>query len=40
MEKGKMLDVFLSGYYGGRKKSLFCIAVNLLDLQELRKKKW
>ncbi len=37
IEKAKILDVFLSGYNDGRKKTLFCVAVNLLDLQELRK---
>lgn len=36
MEKGKILDIFLSGYNDGRKKTFFCVAVNLLDLQELR----
>lgn len=36
VEKIKILDVLLSGYNDGRKKTLFCVAVNLLDLQELR----
>lgn len=36
VEKTKILDVLLSGYNDGRKKTLFCVAVNLLDLQELR----
>ena len=35
-EKIKILDVLLSGYHDGRKKTFFCVAVNLLDLQELR----
>ena len=35
-EKAKMLEVFLSNYNDGRKKTLFCIAVNLLELQELQ----
>lgn len=36
MEKIKILDVLLSGYNDGRKKTLFCVAVNLLNLQELK----
>ena len=28
-EKVRILDMFLSGYNDGRKKTLFCIAVNL-----------
>lgn len=28
--------MLLSGYNDGRKKILFCIAVNILDLQKLR----
>ena len=35
-EKARILDVFLAGYNDGRKKTLFCVAVNLLDLQELQ----
>ena len=35
-EKSKILEVFLSGYNDGRKKTLFCVAVNLLDLQDLQ----
>lgn len=35
-EKIKILDILLSGYNDGRKKTLFCVAVNLLDLQELK----
>ena len=33
---GRILDMLLSGYNDGRKKTLFCIAVNLLEIQELR----
>lgn len=36
MEKTKILDILLSGFNDGRKKTLFCTAVTLLDLQELR----
>ena len=36
MEKIKILDILLSGYNDGRKKTHFCVAVNLLNLQELR----
>ena len=36
MEKMKILDILLSGYNDGRKKTLFCVAVNLLNLQELK----
>ncbi|MCI9575837.1 MAG: DUF3795 domain-containing protein [Clostridiales bacterium] len=36
MEKTKILDVLLSDFNDGRKKTLFCVAVNLLNLQELR----
>ena len=35
-EKVKILNILLSGYNDGRKKTLFCVAVNLLELQELR----
>ena len=28
--------MLLSGYNAGRKKTLFCVAVNLLELQELQ----
>lgn len=35
-EKTKILDILLSGYNDGRKKTLFCVAVNLLELQELQ----
>ena len=36
MEKARILDVLLSNYNDGRKKTLFCVAVNLLELQELQ----
>ena len=36
LEKIKILDILLSGFNDGRKKILFCTAVTLLDLQELR----
>ena len=35
-EKTKILDVLLSNYNDGRKKTFFCVAVNLLDIHELR----
>ncbi|MCU0080193.1 DUF3795 domain-containing protein [Extibacter muris] len=36
VEKTKILDMLLSGFNDGRKKTLFCTAVNLLDLQKLQ----
>lgn len=36
LEKIKILDILLSGFNDGRKKTLFCAAVTLLDLQELQ----
>lgn len=36
LEKIKILDILLSGFNDGRKKTLFCVAVTLLDLQELQ----
>lgn len=36
VEKTKILDMLLSGFNDGRKKTLFCTAVNLMDLKELR----
>ena len=36
LEKIKILDILLSGFNDGRKKTLFCTAVTLLDLLELR----
>ena len=36
VEKARILDVLLSSYNDGRKKTLFCLAVNLLELQELQ----
>lgn len=35
-EKVRILDTLLSRYNDGRKKTLFCAAVNLLELDELR----
>ena len=35
-EKANILGIFLSQYNDGRKKTLFCVAVNLLELQELQ----
>lgn len=36
MEKRSTLDRLLTGYNDGRKKTLFCLAVNLLELDDLR----
>ena len=36
MEKTKILDILLSDFNDGRKKTLFCTAVSLLDLQDLQ----
>lgn len=36
MEKVKILNILLSRYNDGRKKALFCVAVNLLDVRELQ----
>lgn len=35
-EKANILEVLLSNYNDGCKKTLFCVAVNLLELQELQ----
>ena len=35
-EKACILDILLAHYNDGRKKTLFCVAVNLLELQELQ----
>lgn len=35
-EKMEILSELLSGYNDGRRKTLFCVAVNLLELPELR----
>ena len=35
-EKANILEILLSNYNDGRKKTLFCVAVNLLELQELQ----
>lgn len=37
VEKAKILDFLLSNYNDGCKKALFCVVVNLLNLQELQK---
>ena len=37
MEKRSILDRLLAGYNDGRKKTLFCLAVNLLELDDLRR---
>lgn len=36
VEKRQILDRLLSEYNDGRKKTLFCLAVNLLPLEDLR----
>ena len=36
VEKRQILDRLLSEYNDGRKKTLFCLAVNLLPLKDLR----
>ena len=36
IEKRQILDRLLSEYNDGRKKTLFCVAVNLLPLEDLR----
>ncbi len=36
IEKRQILDRLLSDYNDGRKKTLFCLAVNLLPLNDLR----
>ena len=36
-EKANILEVLLSNYNDGRKKTLFCVAVNLLELQTVLK---
>ena len=35
-EKRQILDRLLADYNDGRKKTLFCLAVNLMDLQTLK----
>jgi len=35
-EKRQILDRILSEYNDGRKKTLFCLAVNLLPMEDLR----
>lgn len=36
IEKRQILDRLLAEYNDGRKKTLFCLAVNLLPLEDLR----
>lgn len=36
-QKVQILDALLSNYNDGRRKTFFCVAVNLLELSELRK---
>lgn len=36
IEKRQILDRLLADYDDGRKKTLFCLAVNLMDLQTLK----
>ena len=36
VEKRQILDQLLAEYNDGRKKTLFCLAVNLLPLEDLR----
>lgn len=36
VEKTEILNILLEGYNAGRQKTVFCVAVNLLDLRELR----
>lgn len=35
-EKVRMLEELLKGYDDGRRKSFYCVAVNLLDLQDVK----
>jgi hypothetical protein len=35
-EKMEILERLLNGYNDGRKKSLYCLSVNLLDIEDLR----
>lgn len=37
VEKRKILNYLLDNYNDGRKKTFFCVAINLLDLQDIRK---
>lgn len=36
VEKTEILNFLLVNYNDGRKKNLFCVAVNLLELQEIK----
>ena len=35
-QKLEILELLLEGYNDGRRKSFFCLAVNLLDLEDLK----
>ena len=35
-QKQEILELLLEGYNDGRRKSFFCLAVNLLDLEDLK----
>ncbi len=39
-EKRKLLDFLLSHYNDGRRKNLFCVAVNLLTIKEICSKAY
>lgn len=36
MEKSKILNHLLSSYNDGRRKTFYCVAINLLDLQDIK----
>lgn len=36
-EKGRLLDTLLNEYNSGREKTLFCLAVNLLSIDDIKK---
>ena len=36
VDKTEILNFLLANYNDGRKKNLFCVAVNLLELQEIK----
>lgn len=36
VDKTEILNFLLANYSDGRKKNLFCVAVNLLELQEIK----
>lgn len=37
IEKERILNILLENYNAGRQKTLFCVAVNLLDIHDIRK---